>query len=81
MTYIPLSSEVRTKGKAAVDVLGTRLGKSGGGWIQQFLLLLTAGSQITIVPYLGILTFILIIIWIIAILKLGNRYLHKVKYG
>lgn len=35
MIYITLDDESKTKGKAAIDVVGAQLGKTGGSLVQQ----------------------------------------------
>lgn len=74
MTYIPLNQEMKVKGKAAVDVIGSRLGKSGGGYVQQILLIITAGTQATIAPYLAIAVIIIALAWMWAVKGLSKEY-------
>jgi AAA family ATP:ADP antiporter len=44
MVYITLDEDGRTRGKAAIDVVGSQAGKSGGSILQQALLLASAGA-------------------------------------
>ena len=73
MTYIPLDDNLKTKGKAAVDV-GGRLGKSLGGWIQQILLLTIGGDQMDLVPYLLVILIIAGAAWLFSIFCLNIRF-------
>ncbi|ARN84359.1 Npt1/Npt2 family nucleotide transporter [Candidatus Nucleicultrix amoebiphila] len=79
MAYIPLDQESKVKGKAAVDVIGGRLGKGMGGWINQGLLLITAGNAMTIFPYLSIIVSVVVLIWLISVKALNTRYLAMLK--
>jgi AAA family ATP:ADP antiporter len=75
MAFIPLDDEMKTKGKAAVDVIGGRLAKSGGAIIQSgiFMLLPTA-TFFSITPILAGIFFFLMICWIIAVKGLNKDY-------
>jgi AAA family ATP:ADP antiporter len=75
MAYIPLEDELKTKGKAAVDVVGGRLGKSGGGIIQStFFILLPSYSFSDATPYFAVVFFAMVIIWTFAVKALNKEY-------
>ncbi|MBP6216987.1 MAG: NTP/NDP exchange transporter [Oligoflexales bacterium] len=72
MSFIPLSRSEQRKGKAVVDGISSRLGKSGGSLIYQcLLLLLTSISAAT--PYIIGIVFITLFLWIYAIFKLNKE--------
>lgn len=73
MAFVPLDPELKLKGKAAIDGVGSRLGKSGGSLIHQTLLLTfsTIGAS---APYVAGFLFAAIIVWIGAVWSLGKQF-------
>lgn len=73
IAFVPLDNESKQKGKAAIDGVGSRLGKSGGSVIHQSLLLLfsTVGAS---TPYVAIIFFGVVLAWIFSVVSLGKRF-------
>lgn len=76
IVYVPLSLELKSKGKAAIEVIGSKFGKSLGSFIQ-FLIFLDAGTVYADIYEYLLLVFILVIgIWIYNVFQL-NQELKK----
>jgi ATP:ADP antiporter, AAA family len=73
MTFIPLGHEMKLKGKAAIDGVGSRLGKSGGSLIHQSLLMFFATVSSS-APYVATILFCVIGAWIVAVRSLGRQF-------
>jgi AAA family ATP:ADP antiporter len=73
LSFIPLSKESKLKGKAAIDGVGSRLGKSGGSLIHQGLLI-SFGTVALSTPIVGGLLFAVIAAWIVAVKSLGKQF-------
>ncbi|MFA6916372.1 MAG: Npt1/Npt2 family nucleotide transporter [Parachlamydiales bacterium] len=73
MSFIPLDHESKLKGKAAIDGVGSRLGKSGGSLIHQGLLMIFSTLS-AITPFVGVILMIVIIGWIAAVRMLGVQF-------
>lgn len=73
MAFIPLSKECKLKGKAAIDGVGSRIGKSGGALIHQ-VLLLCFGTLTLSTPFVAVIVLLVIGAWLSAVRSLGKQF-------
>jgi AAA family ATP:ADP antiporter len=73
MTYIPLDDDSKVRGKAAIDSVGARLGKSGGSLVLQVLMPFV-GSIAMLAPAVGLIIVLSTSAWIFAVNRLAPLY-------
>ncbi|RYE06533.1 MAG: NTP/NDP exchange transporter [Rickettsiaceae bacterium] len=75
MLYIPLDDELKTKGKAAVDVISSKIGKSSSGLLQSLIFTISPAATFTsISPILMVVFTIVCVLWIYAVRKIYFEY-------
>ena len=73
IAYIPLDDELKTKGKAAVDVIGGRAGKAGGAFVQSTLMMVMAADIITIAPIAFGVFVVVAVLWMMSVKVLAVK--------
>ena len=75
MSYVPLDPELKTKGKAAADVIGTKLGKAASALLQSLIfIILPSATYQSISIYLMVIFSAICIIWLWGVRELGKEY-------
>ena len=78
LAFVPLDSEQKYKGKAAIELVVSRLGKSGSAFFQQFLIL-ALGSISGAIPWLAGAFILVIGLWFNSLKRLNTHYLSLTK--
>lgn len=80
MAYVPLDSEMKTKGKAAADMVGSKLGKSLSSFLQASIFTIFPHLEYEdIVNYMIVIFIIVCGLWFYAVFALNNKYLRLAK--
>jgi AAA family ATP:ADP antiporter len=75
MAYVPLDDDLKTRGKAAVDTIGIKMGKSASAAIQQAIFtIFPHATYHSISMYLMWVFALVCLIWIAAVRELSKAY-------
>jgi AAA family ATP:ADP antiporter len=73
LAFLPLSPESKLKGKAAIDGLGSALGKSGSSLTYQGFII-ALGSVALSAPYIAGILLVVLTAWIYCVVSLGKQF-------
>jgi AAA family ATP:ADP antiporter len=75
MSYVPLDEQLKTRGKAAADMIGVKLGKSSGALLQSIVfVMIPAASYQSISPFLMCIFTVICAVWIWTVVELNKEY-------
>jgi len=75
MLYIPLDGELKTKGKAAVDLISSKVGKASSGLVQSALfVIIPAATYSSISSFLMIIFILTSFAWVYAVGLISKEY-------
>jgi AAA family ATP:ADP antiporter len=75
MAYVPLEDELKTKGKAAADMIGTKLGKSASAFVQSMIfIIIPTATYHSISTFLMVIFLIICIVWVWTVIELNKEY-------
>ena len=78
MAYLPLDEDTKTKGQAAVEVIGGRAGKAGASFIQQIMYGIVPNIMAHVVTVAGIFA-VTVVVWTASVFSLSKKYESAVK--
>lgn len=73
MAFVPLCPESKLVGKAVIDGVCSRMGKSGGSVVLQSLFLFFSSLSASS-PYVAAALLIVLVVWIVAVRLLGKQF-------
>lgn len=79
ISFIAMCKEVKVKGKAAIDILGARMGKASGALIQQYLVLNLTASLLDSVEKIIIIFMFAILFWLASVSILNRKLFNKIE--
>lgn len=78
LAFLPLPAESKMKGKAAIDGLGSAVGKSGASVTYQGLIILL-GSVAACTPFVSVILFVVLLAWIFSVFTLGKLFKKEIS--